>query len=86
MHGANEPAKSDVVVQSLQAAPCFPAGGNVNKRKQNSCHDLQDEYGERRAAEDVPPAGRVSRDRMFGGFANRRGELQATVEPFSNIC
>ena len=35
------------------------------------------EDGQRGAAEHVPPACGVARHGMFGGFADRRGQLQA---------
>jgi hypothetical protein len=46
---------------------------------------LQEEYGERSAAEDVPPACGISGHRVLGNFANRRRELQPTIKPFANL-
>ena len=86
MHGADEPAKRNLMIQGLQAAPCFAGRGHINKRQQNSGDHLQKKYGERGAAKDVEPARRVSRHGMFGGFANRRRQLQTVVEPFANLC
>ena len=84
MHGADEPAKRDLMIQSLQAAPCFAGRGHINQRQQNSGDNLQKKDGERGAAKDVEPARRVSRHGMFSGLANRRCELQAMVEPFAD--
>ena len=81
---ADEPAERDVVVEGLQAAPGFRGRGHINQRQQNSGHELQQEDGQRGAAEHVPPARRIPRHGMFGRFANRRRKLQATVEPFAD--
>ena len=86
MHRADEPAERHLMVQSLKTAPCLAGRGHVNQRQQNSGDKLEKEDGERRAAEHVEPARRVPRHGMFGGFANRRGKLQAMVEPFPNAC
>ncbi len=86
VHRADEPAERHLMIQGLQAAPCFASRGNINKRQQNSGDDLQEENGERGATEDVEPARRISRDRMFGDLANRRCELQAVVEPFADFA
>ena len=82
---ADEPAERHLMIQSLQAAPCLAGRGHVNQRQQNSGDQLQNEDGERGAAKHVEPARRVARHGMFGGFANRRRELQAMVEPFANF-
>ena len=86
VHRADEPAERHLMIQSLQAAPCLAGRGHVNQGQQNSGHKLEKEDGERRAAEHVEPARRVPWHGMFGGFANRRRELQAMVEPFSNLA
>src|SRR5258708_27335579 len=86
MHGADKPAERYLMVQSLQAAPCFARRGHVNQSKKNSGHKLKEEHGERRAAKDVEPARRASWHGMFDGFANRRCQLQAMVEPFPDPC
>ena len=56
-----------------------------SSREKNAGHELQDEHGERSAAENIPPAGSVARDRVLDNFANRRCELQATIKPFANL-
>ncbi len=86
MHGADEPSERDVVVQGLQTAPRLAARGHVNQREKNSGNDLQQENGERGAAEYIPPACRVSGNGMFDGFSDRRRQLQAVVEPFAQLC
>ncbi len=73
------------MIQGLETAPCLAAGWNVNHRKENSGDELQNEDGQRCAAEHVPPARRVARNRMLGNFANGSGELQAPVEPFADL-
>src|SRR5215469_1964462 len=84
MHRTDEPAKSDIVVQGLQAGPRLRTRRYIDKRQQNSGHNLQYEHRKRGAAKNVPPAGSLSRDQMFRRFANRRSQLQASLEPFSN--
>src|SRR6516164_1496359 len=86
MHSADEPAESDVMVQGLQTAPGFSSRGNINQREENSSHKLQHKYRQRSAAEDVPPAGGISRHGMFGHLANRRRKLKAVVKPVSQFC
>lgn len=73
------------MVQSLKTVPRLTGRGDVDQRKENSRHDLQDKYGERGATEDVPPACRVSRHWVFRGLANRSCELQAPIKPFSDL-
>src|SRR3984885_1705317 len=85
VHGADEPAKRDLMIQGLQAAPCFAGRGHINKRQQNSGDQLQNKDGERGAAKDVEPAGRAARHGMARGFANGRCQLQAMIEPFANF-
>jgi hypothetical protein len=58
---------------------------NVDEREKDARHELQQEYGERSAAEDVPPTCGVSWHGMLGDFANRVCELQAAIEPFANL-
>src|SRR5262249_24462966 len=84
MEGTDEPAKSHVVVQRLEAAPGFSSRGNVNQGEQNSGNQLQKEHNERGAAEYVPPACRVSRNGMFRGLTYGNSDLQAVLEPFSD--
>src|ERR1700693_614516 len=85
VHGEDEPAKSDGVIQRQQAAPCFAGRGHINKRQENSSGQLQKKYGESGASEDVEPARRVARHGMAGRFANRSCQLQTMVEPFANF-
>ena len=85
MQRANEPAESYIVVQRLETAPSFTAGWNVNHGEEKSRDDLQNEDGERSAAEDVPPTRRVARHAMLRDFANGSSELQAPVEPFTDL-
>src|SRR5258708_22275226 len=85
MHRANEPAKHHLMIQGLQAAPCFSRRGNIDKCQQNSSHQLQEKDGERGAAEHVEPARRISRHRMFGDLANGCRELQTMVKPFTDL-
>src|SRR6516162_8091598 len=85
VHSANEPAESYIVVQSLQTAPRFAGRRDINQGKQDPRRELQQKDGERRAAEDVPPARCVSWHGMLGNFANRSRELQATVKPLSDL-
>ncbi len=82
---ADEPAESHVVVEGLQAAPGFRGRWNIDEGEQNSGDDLQHEDGERGAAEHIKPARGIPWDRMLHGFANRRRQLQAPVEPFPDL-
>src|SRR5690242_6072779 len=85
MHGADEPVKRHIMIHCLQAAPCFARRGNINKRQQNSGHQLYEENGERGTAEYVEPSRRISRHRMFGDLANGCCELQTVVKPFADL-
>ena len=86
MHCADKPAESYIVVQRLQAAPRLPSRGNVDERQENSGDELQQEDRQRRAAEYVEPTCRVSRHWMLRSFANGSRQLQAMVEPLSDLC
>ena len=85
VHGADEPAKRNLMIEGLQAAPCFTGRRNINEGQQNSRYQLQDEDGERGTAEDVEPTRGVARHGMFGRFTNRRCQLQAVIEPFADF-
>src|ERR1700735_829463 len=84
VHGADEPAERDVVIQDLQAIPCFPGGWNVNQRQHDAGNDLQHEHYESSAAKNIKPAGRFARHWMFDCFANDIAHLQARIEPIAN--
>ena len=73
------------MVQGLETTPGLAGGWNVNHRKQNSGDELQEEDGERGAAEHVPPTGRVARHWMLRDFANGSRKLQAPVEPLADL-
>src|SRR5438445_961269 len=66
---ADEPAKSDVVIQSLQTVPRLTCRWDIDQREQNSRDELQKEYDKRSAAEYVPPARRIARYWMLRGIA-----------------
>src|SRR4029077_6253553 len=85
VHRADEPSKRYVVVQSLETAPRLTGGGNIDERQKNAGNQLQEKYGECGTPEHIKPACRVSRDTVFRGFANRSCELQAPIEPLSNL-
>ncbi len=85
VHAAQEPAQGYAVVQVLQAVPGFPGGGNVDQRQHDAGEDLQDEDGERGAAEDVEPAGRVARHPMLHRLADGAAQLQSRVEPLADL-
>src|SRR5271154_1083288 len=85
MHRPDEPAKRHLVIQSLQAAPCFARRGHINQRQQNSRHQLKQKNCERGAPEDVEPARRVSRHGMLSSLANGCRELQTVVKPFADL-
>src|ERR1700678_2268730 len=85
VHGADEPAKRNLMIQGLQAAPCFPRRGHINKSQQNSGNQLQNKYGESGAPEDIEPARRAARHGMAGRFSNGRCQLKAMIEPFANF-
>src|SRR5215471_2346917 len=72
------------MVEGLQTAPCFRSRGHIDQRKQDSCHDLQNEYGQGRAAKHVPPASSIPWHGMFDHFANRRRKLEPAVKPLAN--
>src|SRR5271154_1254466 len=85
VHGADEPAQSDLMIQGLQAAPCFAGRRYIDERQENSSDQLQKKYGESGAAKNIEPASRVARHGMLRCFANRRCQLQAMIEPFSDL-
>ena len=60
----NQPS-AHLMIQGLQAAPCFAGRGHINKRQQNSGHQLQKKDGESGAAEHVEPTRRIARHGMF---------------------
>src|SRR5215475_1438570 len=86
MHRSDEPAKGNLMIQRLQAAPRFAGRWHINQREQDSRDELQNKDSERSAAEDVPPASSVSRYRMLNGFADRCRQLQTLVEPLSDFA
>jgi hypothetical protein len=81
MHGADEPTEGDVVIQGLQAAPCFLPRGHIHQREQDSRHNLQHEHRQRRTAEHIPPTGGIPRHGMIRDFANWPRKLEPMVEP-----
>ena len=82
---ADIPAGCNRMIDRLQAVPSFASGGNVDDREKNAGDNLQDENGERRAAEDVEPARGVSRHGMLGGLAHGGRDLQARFEPVADF-
>jgi hypothetical protein len=85
MDRAQQPAKRDVVVQELQALPGVRGGRRIDQRQQNSRHDLQPEQDGRAAAEDVPPARRVGRNRVLGRLDRRLPQSQAEFQPVVDL-
>ena len=80
-----EPTERYIVIQMLQAVPCFARRRHIHDRQHDSRDHLEKKYGQRRTAKDVPPARRFPRNRMLRDFSNRRGNLQPPVEPFSDL-
>ncbi len=85
MYGAQEPSQRDAVIQVLQAVPGFSGGWHVDQRQHDAGEDLDDEDGERSAAEDIEPARRLGRHRMLHGRAHEWRDLQALLEPVANL-
>ena len=81
MHGAQKPAKRDLVVENVQTVPCFPRGRHIDQSQQNTGEDLQEEQREGRAAEDVPPACGIARNLVEHSVLDRTFELKAPLEP-----
>ena len=76
VQGANEPAERDLVIENLQAVPCFSRGRHIEEGEQNAGDQLEHEHRERGAAKDVSPACGLARDRVLHRLPDRRGELQ----------
>ena len=85
VQSANEPAERDLVIENLQAVPCFSRGGHIKEREQNAGDKLEHEHRERGAAENVSPACGLARDRVLHGLPDRRGKLQARIEPVAHF-
>ena len=85
VQGANEPAERDLVIENLQAVPCFGRGGHIKEGKQNAGDNLEQEHSERGAAKNVSPACGLARNRMLHRLPDRRGELQARIEPVTHL-
>src|SRR5580704_1003122 len=84
VQSSNEPTERDLVIQSLQAVPSFSSGRHINKREHDAGHDLQHEHHERRAAENIKPAGGFARYRMLGGFLDDGANLQTLIQPLTD--
>ena len=91
MHGANEPSESYIVVQRLQAAPCFACGGHVNEGEQNSGDDSPGRSLHHNMYDRFPPADsererrlaipiRHKQDDFFCGAQDQRNHDQAQRE------
>src|ERR1700682_341545 len=85
MQGAYEPAKSYVVIQTLQTVPRFAGGGNINECQHDSGDELQKEHDKGGASKHVPPTSGVFRHGMLGNFTDGRGKLQSPVEPLADL-
>src|SRR5262249_48107288 len=85
VHGADEPAQRDLVVQRLQAVPRLGRGRHVDEREQDTGQELQYEDDECSATEHVPPARGAAGHRMPGRVPDRRGELEPGVEPCADL-
>src|ERR1700720_2068598 len=73
------------MIESLKAGPGIPSGRHVNEGKQYARDKLQDEHGEGGAAEDIKPARSLAGNRVLGGLANRRAQLQPEIKPFGDF-
>ena len=85
MQGANEPAECDLVIENLEAIPCFSRGGHVKEGEENAGDELEHKDCERGAAKYISPACRSARDRMLHRFSDRRGELKPLIEPVAHF-
>ena len=83
VHGTQEPSECEIVVKRLKAVPGLGGRGHINDSQQNAGDDLQDEYRQGRAAENVPPAGARPRHAMERRLADGATELQASIHPFT---
>ena len=84
VQGANEPAERDLVIENLQAVPCFSRGGHIKEGEENAGDKLEHEHSERGAAKDVSPACGLARDRVLHRLPDRRGELKPLIEPVAH--
>jgi len=81
MHGAQEPAELDVVIQKLQAVPRIARRRRIDQRKQNACHDLEHENDRCCAPKHIPPAGGIGWDLVFCCLNNNRTQSKPLFKP-----
>ena len=86
MQCADEPTESYVVVERLQAAPCFRSRWHVDHGQQNPRNNLQNEDCQRGTPEYIKPARCISWNGMLRGFANGTRQLQAALKPVSDLA
>src|SRR6185312_11345869 len=72
------------MVQHVQALPCVGRRRRIDESQQNSGENLQEQQGESRAAEHVPPARGVARNLVQDHFLYRSFKLGAALEPVVN--
>ena len=81
MHGAQEPAERDLVVEILQNIPGLCRRRGIDQRQQDARDDLQNEQHKRCRAEDIPPTGSALGHVMKGGFFDERFKLHTPFKP-----
>ncbi len=82
---SNKPAERDLMIEDLQAVPCFSGRGCIKEGEKNTSDDLQHEHHERGAAEHVSPTCGLARDRVLQRFLNRFAELKPLLEPIAHV-
>src|ERR1700688_1660548 len=85
MQSPNKPAQRDAMIQGLEAAPRLACRRHINQREQYASDNLDHEARERSAPENIEPAGGFTRNGMLGRLSNRRGQLQAQIEPLTEF-
>ena len=81
MQGAEEPAKLDVVIEELDAAPRMTRGGCVNEREENAGDNLKAQNDGGGATEYIPPTGGAGGNFMHDCRYGRLAKTEASFEP-----
>src|SRR6266496_2596609 len=85
MKRADEPSKSLLMVEGLEAVPGAIRGRDINKCQADTGDKLENHHGEAGTAEDVGPTSCSSRYRMLHRLANGLTQFEAKVEPLPEV-
>src|ERR1700677_5153860 len=80
----NQPS-CDLVIEDLQAIPCFFRGRHAKESEENASDELKHQDCERSAAKFISPACRLARDGVLHCLADRRRERKPLIEPVAHF-